>query len=244
MTKYLGTGAINRFLQNCASSFEHDKKATMNLSDKCNNVGIVCLIVWLFYIVKVVTYFLCIFYDLLTGHALWTSIPNVQLSIGEKHEPIRVYNPTPTKNNSVVMEILSKPKTVKKYKTETKTVIQENEENDVDTKLFIQGVLRTNKYTLKGIVLSTKERKIPDDELLQFTTLGELSSPAMKQYVSFGAEINDKLHKLMGTIPSCAYVKRKQGTCFVLNNGDYTPIIDRLNEIFNIKNVNINLTGC
>ena len=72
----------------------------------------------------------------------------------------------------------------------------------------------------------------------------EKLTPAMKQYVSFGAEINDKLHKLMGTIPSCAYVKRKQGTCFVLNNGDYTPIIDRLNEIFNIKNININLTGC
>ena len=218
MTRYLGNGAINRFLYYCADTYEHAFKKTRNLSSQYSNAGVVWIVIWGFYLICIVAFFLHIFWDLLTGHPFWTEIPR-ELEVGKKIEiPVVVHNPRP--------------------------VINKSEADKDDVKLYVGRILKANRYTLKGLVISTTERKIPADELLQFTSTGQLSSPALKQYVSFGQELNEKLHILIGSFPACPYIKRKGDTCFVLNNGDYTPIVDKLNEIFEVDNIVINLTGC
>ena len=214
--KYLGNGAINQFAYSCAKSFEHCYESTRNLSKKYSNAGIVWTVCWIWYIIEVAIYFIRIFWDLLQGRPLWTPIPESRDFNFKPTKVVEIYNPQPQIN----------PLGLKRNEAEE----------------FIGNILKANRNTLKGIILNTTHRKIQEDELIEFTTTGILTKPAMKQYISFGPSINEKLYTLIGKSPKYPYVKRKGETCFVLNNGDYTPLTDKINELFNITNSKISLT--
>ena len=255
MAEYLGNGALNRFMCHCTTSFEHDCKATRSLSEKVNHPVLVWTLVWLFYLVKIIVYFFCIFGDLLTGHPLLTTVPEINIEIGETRDIPKIYNPHNKRKESYneITELLRKEKPVirnqqkqcvpqiQPSKTQVKT---DNVAELNEAMTFIKDVLKANKGTLKGVILDTKERKIPAEELLQFNSLGYLQEPAIKQFVSFGSIINEKLHIVLGNDFPCKYIDHKKGNYFILNDCDYTPIVDKLNGIYGVNCIKVNLTGC
>lgn len=249
-TKFHGNGALNRTLRYITSSYEHDCKLTKKLPEGTFIFVIAWFVLWGFFLIKVLIYTLHIIPDLLTGHALWTPEIRIEdLKSCELTELLRrekrktEQNTKPIYNPHVQHTDAQTCQTQRRKRKVTTQVVNSNTCKTEEAMRFIQGVLQANRNILKGLVLSTVQRKIPEDELLQFTSLGYLEEPAFKQYVSFGSEINEKLHDLLINVPDCKFTRKKDKTCFVLNNGDYTPIVNALNQIFNQTNIKINLTG-
>lgn len=237
MTQYHGSGAFNLFLSRSERASEQCNKYIKAMAEESDTpiLAIIVGIIW--YLIETFIFLFLILVDLLKGKPFWD---------------LGLLKDTNNKNN--VTQLLRKEDYTKQDEYKKihsprpicqKPVVNYSTMTEMDEAVhFIESVLKANNGTLKGVVISTTERKIPEDELLQFTTLGYLTEPAMKQFVSFGSVINEKLHKILGKESECTYVSRKKNTCFVLNNGDYTPIVNKLNEVLHRTDVKINLTGC
>lgn len=229
MAHFYGSGALNRFMNNCEMSWKHDIKAIETNYDKLNLPFIMATLVLLFYVVKVIVYFFYIFIDLFKGRDLVTYNYMAHPVNREEVSLTDILRHSPKEHSEIEKVYVSK---------------EEPDElpKNVEAEIFMRYLLRQNQNILKGVVLNTKVRNIKGDELMQYATIGKLYEPAMKQNVSFGREVNEHLHNLIGN--TVTFRRHKKDTYFVLPEGNYAPIEDRLNEIFQRDDIRINLTGC
>lgn len=96
--------------------------------------------------------------------------------------------------------------------------------------------------TLYGIIVDTKYMKTDDGELVQFLSTGELNQPFMKQYISFGNDMNNALKQMLGDKVNITTRKKGANSCIIIENGDLNPIKNELSKVFCVPEVKICLT--
>lgn len=96
--------------------------------------------------------------------------------------------------------------------------------------------------TLYGIIVDTKYMKTDDGELMQFLSTGELNQPFMKQYISFGTDMNNALKQMLGDKVNITTRKKGADSCIIVENGDLNPIKNELSKVFCVPEVKICLT--
>ena len=96
--------------------------------------------------------------------------------------------------------------------------------------------------TLYGIIIDTKYMKTDDGELMQFLSTGELNQPFMKQYISFGTDMNNALKQMLGDKVTITTRKKGADSCIIIENGDLNPIKNELSKVFCVPEVKICLT--
>lgn len=251
---YRDRGALNRTLYYIKDTYKHNCHNTKNLSEITSVPILAWIALWFVFLILVIVYVLHIVPDLLTGYKLW--VPEVKYRDMKSNEITELLRKEKRKSEQRRMPVYSpRSKEDIMYKSKNNSTIYDDsplenestpEESQSITKatafLMIKNIILANRGTLRGVIKNTIKRKISNDEMIQFNSIGYLKEAAFKQYISFGPQINEMINMVVGVLPTCIYTKKKGETYFVLNNGDYTPITDKLQEIYNINEIKISLT--
>ena len=116
------------------------------------------------------------------------------------------------------------------------------ERNTITTSVnIIRTALIKNNFTLNGIVLETKFRKIDGDELLQYNATEELSSAYMKQIISFGDTLNNALKVILKGKVLFTTKKKTQKTYIVIEDGNLQELEKELGNLVGKDKVKIKL---
>jgi len=230
------------FFSNCSGSLNH----IINLF-KTNNLTpirfIICVLVFIpYYLFEVLFYLIegiisIPFKTTHNRHLLYTkdSIDYKQYTNLWKPKKRKLTNTNIITN--INLEKRKKGNTV----LPTTDYFNEERENYSNAVNVIRKVLFKTNFVLNGVVVNTKFRKIPDDELLQYSATEELSSPYLTQEVSFGDEINNSLKVLLKGKVKFTTKRKVKKTYLIVEDGNLNDIETEIGKLVGKDKIQIKL---